>query len=175
MMEPMSKQRRKQLQAKLEKLYGYRSYSDDDVEVRESGAAGMGVFAKRQFLPGEIVLEVDGQLLRQKDYNASSYVMELNSKWYLEPSIPGAFVNHSCSPNIELVEMTKFSLGFVALVNIEPDSELVFDYQWPALDWTPRCHCGSLNCRGWVVAQDQVKKMKKIEKRRSKKKNKKKA
>ena len=169
MMQPLSKKRRTKLQKKLEKLYGYRSYSDDDVEVHASGEAGLGVFAARQFLPGELVLEVDGQLLRQKDYNASSYVMELNTKWYLEPSIPGAFVNHSCSPNMELVEMAKYTLGFVALVNIEPGSELVFDYQWPALDWIPRCHCGAFNCRGWVVAADQVDKMKKIEKRQARK------
>ena len=164
----LPKKRRKKLQAKLDSYYGYRQYSDDDVEVRDSKRRGSGVFAMRQFLPGELILEVRGQLLRKKRYAGSTYVMELDEKWYLEPSIPAAFLNHSCNPNAELVQLTKHTLAIVALVNIEPESEITFDYQWEAADWLPRCGCGAPNCRGWVVEAGGIKKMQKYAKKAKK-------
>jgi len=159
----LSKKRRRKLQDKIEKEYGYRRYFDDDVEVRDRGGkVGCGVFAARQFLPGELVMEVTGQLIHRKNYEGSTYVMELDEKLYLEPTIPAAFVNHSCSPNAELVKITDHSLGFIAICNIEEESEVTFDYQWEAKGWIPACKCGSPNCRGWVVGADQVKKMNRL-------------
>ncbi len=163
----LTKKRRKMLQKKIEDEFGYRRYSDRDIEVIDrGGSAGCGVFAARQFLPGELVLEVRGQLLSQKDYEGSTYVMELDEKLYLEPAVPAAFVNHSCSPNTELIKITKYTLGFITFCNIEAESEITFDYQWEAADWIPKCNCGAPNCRGWVVGADQVKKMEKIVKKK---------
>ncbi|WP_153558007.1 SET domain-containing protein [Roseimaritima sediminicola] len=164
----LSKKRRRQLQAKLDKLYDYRHYADDDIAVREVKPYGVGVFAQRQFLPAELVMEVQGQLIPQDRYDGSSYVMEMDSEWYLEPAIPAAFVNHSCSPNCELVQLTKTTMALVAICNIEAESQLTFDYGWEAADWIPECACQARNCRGWVVDKSQVKKMKKLAKRRSK-------
>lgn len=160
-MQELGKKRRKKLQAKVDEYYSYRTYEDSDIRVGE-GLSGTGVYAIRQFLPGELVFEVTGQLLRQSQYEGSSYVMELCDQWYLEPTIPGAFLNHSCSPNAELVQLTTSSLAVVALCNIEPESEITFDYQWQAADWIPKCRCGALTCRGWVVAESGVETMKKL-------------
>lgn len=171
-MTVLDKKRRKDLQAQVDQHYWYRSYYDDDVEVRHTGKCGYGVFAARQFHPGELVTEVTGQLLRQKDYEGSEFVMELDEKWYLEPTAPGAFLNHSCSPNCELVQLTDTSLGIVAICNIEPESQLTFDYAWEAFDWNPKCQCGARNCRGWVVAAGEVKKMKGLAKSKKSKKKK---
>ena len=168
-MDQLKKRRRKKLQSRVDKDYGYREYHDDDVEVKK-GKQGRGVFAARQFLPGELVIEVTGQLLPRKKYAGSSYVMELDDKWSLEPSIPAAYLNHSCSPNCQLVHLTKYSLGLLALCNIEPGTELTFDYQWEAFEWSPRCRCGAPNCRGWVVAQECLKKMEKLAKKNGRKK-----
>jgi len=171
----LSKKSRRKLQDKLEKDFGYRRYFDDDIEVKDRGGkVGCGVFAARQFMPGELVMEVTGQLWHRKDYEGSTYVMELDKKLYLEPAIPAAFVNHSCSPNVELVKITDHSLGFVAMVNIEEETEVTFDYQWEAKDWIPQCKCGSPNCRGWVVGLSELKKMKRIAAKAAKRKKKKK-
>ncbi|GAA5508985.1 SET domain-containing protein [Novipirellula caenicola] len=168
MKKKSAKKRREKLQKKVDELHGYRCYHDDDVEVRK-GKYGLGVYAVRQFLPGELVFEVTGQLLSHENYHGSNYVMELNENWYLEPTIPAAFLNHSCSPNSELVQLTKYSLGLVAICNIEPESEIVFDYQWEPHEGTPQCRCGALNCRGWVVAAHAVHKMGKPNKKEKKK------
>lgn len=167
-MGTLDKRRRKKLQSKLDREYGYRNYHDEDVEVRE-GKCGAGVYASRQFLPGELVIEVAGQLLSQKSYEGSHFVMELDDRWYLEPAIPAAFLNHSCSPNCELLQITRYTLGLIAICNIEPGTEITFDYQWPAQKWVPRCRCGAPNCRGWVVEAASVEKMKKIAKRTKRK------
>jgi SET domain-containing protein len=90
----------------------------------------------------------------------------------LEPTIPAAYLNHSCSPNCELLPLTKCSLGLMALCNIEPGTELTFDYQWEVFEWNPRCKCGAPNCRGWVVAKEQLKQMKKKAEKAERKKSK---
>lgn len=167
-MTALSKKRRTKLQAKLDKLHHYRSYADDDVAVKKIKDYGSGVFAQRQFLPAELVLEVHGQLLRQDEYEGSTYVMEMDEQWYLEPAIPAAFLNHSCSPNCELVQLTEYTMGLVAICNIEPESQITFDYGWQADDWIPECRCGAKNCRGWVVEKGQVKKMRELAKKRAK-------
>lgn len=163
-MAALGKRRRKKLQTKVDNEYGYRQYRDHDVEVKE-GSCGNGVYARRQFFPGELVMEIRGQLLRRKSYDGSQFVMELDDAWFIEPTIPAAFLNHSCSPNCELIQVTKYTLGLISICNIERGTELNFDYQWPALDWIPRCQCRAPNCRGWVVEKDAVKKMEKIAKR----------
>jgi len=171
-MSELSKKRRAKLQKKLNDTYGYQDHRDEDVEVREAGPHGRGLFAARQFTPGEIIVEINGQLHRQTEYAGSLFVMELDTEWLLEPDIPGCFVNHSCNPNSELIPFSKHSLGLVAICNIEPGIEIGYDYQWPAKKWVPHCHCKSPTCRGWMVAADQVEKMKRLvsKKKRAKKK-----
>ena len=170
-MSKLKKKRRKRLQRKLNESYGYQRYRDKDVEVRNGSPCGHGLFAARQFTPGELVIEIGGQMHRQREYDGSRYVMELNKKWYLEPDVPGGFANHSCNPNCDLVQLTKYTLGLVAVCNIESGIELCFDYGWPAADWVPTCACGAPNCRGWVVAANQVRVMRKIVRRAARKKS----
>lgn len=165
----LSKKRRKKLQQSVEAYYGYRRYEDRDVYVYDHGGKlGCGVFASRQFFPGELVFEITGQMIRADKYDGSVYAMHLDDEWYLEPTIPGAFINHSCSPNCDLIQVSDVSNGLVARCNIEPNTELCFDYQWDAQWWIPKCQCGSRNCRGWVVAEEKVRKMNRIAQRNKK-------
>lgn len=168
-MTALAKGRRKKLQAKIDKKLGYKDYCDDDIEVRSAGPHGHGVFAARQFEPSELIMEVRGQLLRQSEYEGSLFVMEVDDEWFMEPAIPAAFLNHSCNPNSELVQVGRYTMAIVAICNIEAGTEICFDYQWQAEEWIPRCRCGAPNCRGWVVGEDSVKKMKKLAKRAGKK------
>ncbi len=165
----LSKKRRRQLQTAIDHDYGYRRYLDRDVYVHDHGGKlGCGVFAARQFLPGELVFEITGQLIAASAYDGSTYAMNLDEDWYLEPTIPGAFINHSCSPNCDMLQITDTSNGLVARCNIETGTELCFDYQWDAQWWIPRCRCNAKNCRGWVVGESEVKKMKRLSERNKK-------
>ncbi len=161
-MPVLDKQRRKKLQKIVDRDYGYREYEDEDVIVKSRGKVGLGVIAARQFFPGELIMEIHGQLMRKDEYEGSCFVMDLDEEYLLEPTVPATFLNHSCNPNSELIQLSDVSLGLVAICNIEEGTELCFDYQWEAADWLPRCGCGARNCRGWVVEKDGVKKMRRL-------------
>ena len=76
------------------------------MEVRTT-KCGKGVFAARQFLPGELVIEITGQYHPRRKYEGSDYVMEIDDQWVIEPNIPAAYLNHSCNPNCELIHVAK--------------------------------------------------------------------
>lgn len=141
-------------------------------EVRQLvNGAGRGVFAKKRFLPGQLVMEIDGQVVDEEGYT-SLYCMDLGKGRVLEPGIPGGLVNHSCDPNCQLIQLGKFQLGLEALVNIQPDRELTYNYGWPAEVGAQRCYCGSPRCRKYIIDPDELPKLKKILKKRKKSKKK---
>lgn len=158
----MSKKLRTKLQKIVDRDYDYRNYADEDVYLAEAPGKQHGMFAVRQFVPGEVITVIEGQRVRVKDYAGSNYVMSLSDKWMLEPYSPWAISNHSCNPNAELVGIKDKHLVLVAKCNIEEDQEITYDYGWKAAKWIPKCHCNSHNCRGWIVAEDQVEAMKKL-------------
>ena len=77
------------------------SISQHDSVFVAQGIHGSGVFARRQFVPNEIIGEVTGELMRNRDYE-SDYCMEVGEGLTLEPAAPFRFLNHSCEPNCEL-------------------------------------------------------------------------
>src|SRR5581483_6208486 len=67
------------------------------------------------------------------------------------------FLNHSCEPNCESV-IEGGRVFIEALVEIEPGTELTYDYQIQREDDDPddvdevfACHCGSPGCRGSML------------------------
>lgn len=133
-------------------------------EESESGVAvgpavvGQGVFALRRFAADELVGLVDGRVIDDPTYG-SVYSMDLGGTLALEPSAPFRFLNHACEPNCTLTieedgEGTPRIL-VEALAPIEPGEELVIDYAWPA-EFAIACCCGSPNCRGWIVAEEEL-------------------
>lgn len=124
---------------------------------------GLGVFARRVFSAGQTISEIKGEVIADTDYG-SDYCIDLGGGEVLEPAAPFRYLNHSCQPNCEIVGRTTWddaagalrhvtwvrSLGIIA-----PGEQLTIDYAWPASCAIP-CMCGSENCRGWIVAEDQV-------------------
>lgn len=130
------------------------------LEVRMVPGKGRALFALAQFTPGEIVLHIHGQVIDDRNYG-SLYCMDLGGNRVLEPDMPGGLANHSCNPNCELIQIDENTMGLQAIVNIEPDREITYDYGWPAYlgdGFAPvRCHCGAPQCRKWIVAADELK------------------
>lgn len=150
-------------------------FKSKDFEIKQlSSGAGRGVFAKKQFLPGQLILEIDGQVVTERGYT-SLYCMDLGKDRVLEPGVPGALVNHSCDPNCQLVQLGKFQLGLEALVNIEPGRELTYNYGWPAEVGPQRCYCGSPKCRKYIIDPDELGRLRTMMKKKKRKKKKKKS
>ena len=126
---------------------------------------GMGVFASKKIKGGMPVGKIEGEFHPDKKYD-SEYCMSFNDG-ALEPEEPYRFVNHSCEPNCELVELVVadqnsgkvfHELWIYALTDIKRGEQLTLDYAWPYTD-AIECQCGSPNCRGWIVAANEVEKV----------------
>ncbi|MHC4400890.1 MAG: SET domain-containing protein [Planctomycetota bacterium] len=123
---------------------------------------GLGVFATKQFHPGEAVGCLAGRTIEDPAYE-SDYCIDLSNGLSLEPGGPFRFLNHSCHPNCELVRFEEDEqrrpcppeIWVEARRRIESGNQLTIDYGWPA-NWAIPCLCGSRKCRGWIVAQDEA-------------------
>ena len=122
--------------------------SIDDVEVRESGIQGRGLYALREFNAGEIVLRWDLSHTISNKHVASlteaerRYTHPLDIKRTLIVQPPERFVNHSCRNNTEVRNFCD-----VALRRIEVGEEITSDYGSDGSGVRFDCLCGSDNCR----------------------------
>lgn len=140
---------------------------DDTVEGIRIGDAkyGKGVYATKSFSDEEIVGQIQGHVIHDPDYT-SDYCIDLPGDCSLEPSAPYRFVNHSCSPNCQLVMYDVEDEGQIVgaeiwLETIQPIAEseqLTIDYAWPA-SGAILCGCECDNCRGWIVAEEELDQM----------------
>jgi SET domain-containing protein len=118
---------------------------------------GRGVFAAMAIEPGQMIGEVRGVVIDDPDYD-SEYCIELDETQVLEPDSPFAYVNHCCEPNCTFIWMDSDVGTVIFLEAIDPiavGEELTIDYAWPADSAIP-CLCGSDECRGWVVDEDEL-------------------
>jgi SET domain-containing protein len=135
-------------------------FSLSPVEFRNSGIAGRGVFARRRFEPGDLVV---AYAPRQRKVGVGSAEAEaaaetkltlLSEKWSViipDTSVPGGWLcNHSCNPNAAI-----FSSGegrIECARTISPGEEVTIFYGWVSQNDPARdpCGCGSPRCRGFI-------------------------
>ncbi len=129
------------------------------VEIRRC-RFGKGVFVRRRFRRYEIIGQVQGSLLRERD-GSGYHLIDVGSGLCLDPDPPFRFLNHSCRPNAELV-MHSAGAGLpmeivvvVALRNVRVGEQVLIDYAWDADVWHP-CRCGEDGCRGWIVSNREA-------------------
>lgn len=120
-----------------------------DIAIKKSSISGKGVFAKRNFKKGEVVLawhpiEMSQAEAKSLAKSAKHYVSTIDGKYlYMQP--PERYVNHSCEPNTE----TK-GLYDVALREIRSGEEITSDYSGSGLV-NFECLCGSPRCRHHIA------------------------
>lgn len=128
---------------------------------------GRGVFSLLPFAIREVIGVIRGTVIDDPDYE-SDYCMALDDRACLEPSAPFCYLNHHCDPNCEWYRSyagaedcldggpnSDARVLLRAIKPIRPGDELTIDYNWPA-DMAIRCRCQSANCRGWVVAANEL-------------------
>jgi hypothetical protein len=133
------------------------------VENRDTHV-GLGVFARQRFRRYQIIGDICGHVIDDDAYD-SPYCMELNGGRVLEPTGVFRYLNHSCMPNCEIFyyepvtdddeESQPDRLWLKALRPIAAGDQLTIDYAWPAASAIP-CRCLSPDCRGWIVAADEL-------------------
>lgn len=130
------------------------------VQFRNSPIEGRGVFARRAFRPGEVVVAYAPKQ-RRLDRDDPEAVAAAGTKltlvserhWVIVPdtSVPGGWLcNHSCEPNADLYSD---GAGRIQCIRpIAPGVEVTVFYGWVTQNEPARdpCRCGSARCRGFI-------------------------
>jgi len=123
-----------------------------DVVIRESEIHGKGVFAGREFDDEEIIFKWDTSVgltlekINELPEEARKYVTSIGEGIYLLLQPPERYVNHSCSPNLEVKDYCD-----VAIRDVKEGEELTIDYSKEGIpNLNLNCNCESSNCRGII-------------------------
>jgi hypothetical protein len=135
-------------------------FSLNPVEFRDSPIAGRGVFARRRFDPGDVVVAYAPRQRRvdARDPEAAAaaetrLTLLSGGKTVIIPdtSVPGGWLcNHSCAPNAALYSDGEGRIQCVRPIN--PGQEVTIFYGWVTHDEPARdpCLCGEPSCRGTI-------------------------
>jgi uncharacterized protein len=135
-------------------------FSLSPVEFRDSGIAGRGVFARKRFEPGDVVVAYAPKQRRIAAGDAEA-VAAADTRLTLlsegshviipDTSVPGGWLcNHSCSPNSAIY--SDGAARIQCIRPIAPGDEVTIFYGWVTENDPKRdpCRCGSGTCRGFI-------------------------
>ena len=135
-------------------------FSSAPVQFRERSIAGRGVFARRRFEPGELIVPYapkqrrldldDPEAIRAADTKLT-LVSDGTSVIVPDTSVPGGWLcNHSCRPNAAIYSSGEGRIQ--CLRAIAPGDEVTIFYGWVTHNQPERdpCHCGAKTCRGTI-------------------------
>lgn len=139
-----------------------------------------GLFAAKTIPAGTRIIEYVGErITKRESYRraverieraertgaAAVFIFELNARHDIDGSVrwnTARLINHSCKPNCE-TKVIRGHIWIVALREIEPGEELSYDYGYDLEHWKEHpCRCGQPGCVGYIVRQDQHKKLKRL-------------
>ena len=143
---------------------------------------GKGIIASEKIKKNTRVIEYIGEKVTKREGDKRSadrikkfskkknfgtvYIFELNKKYDIDGSPnynKARFINHSCDPNCE-VDIINNRIWISSIKEIKKNEELTYDYGYPfdKDDFRDHeCKCGSKNCVGYIVSEDDRKKLKK--------------
>lgn len=109
------------------------SNRNKNVQVKRS-AAGLGLFAIRDFVKGDLIIEYTGETISEEEANnrGGKYLFELNDDRTIDAKDRknlARYINHSCKPNCypELNE-TESRVHIYAKQKITCNEELTYNY-----------------------------------------------
>lgn len=125
----------------------------ENLEVRESGEMGRGIFTRQPIQRGAEILKFDGRIITLEEIlrrpaSMECYPLQIGNGLYLDIQPPESLVNHSCAPNAGILNDT----WLVAMEDIPRGAQIFYDYSTTMLgdSWRMNCRCGTPGCRGVV-------------------------
>lgn len=151
------------------------------IEEKKSGIHNKGIFAKKFIPKGTQIIEYVGELISKDEADKRAdlvlnesknhkergavYIFELNKKFDLDGNVPyntARFINHSCNPNCESENIDE-KIWITAIKDINKGEEITYNYGYDVDNFEEHpCFCGSVNCVGYIVEEDQRVKLSKI-------------
>uniref|UniRef100_A0A7S1U6A6 [histone H3]-lysine(4) N-trimethyltransferase n=1 Tax=Phaeomonas parva TaxID=124430 RepID=A0A7S1U6A6_9STRA len=134
--------------------------------LRRSAIHGWGLFARRTFESGEMMVEYLGETIgnavgdaREAFYEevgiGSCYLFRLGRDEILDATRsggPARFINHCCDPNADALVVDTGAGGRKIVICARRDvmagEEITYDYKFASEDGKLCCNCGAPNCRG---------------------------
>ncbi len=115
-----------------------------NIIIKKSKISGKGVFVKRDFKKGEIVLKWNPKKLTKEEVGKLNikqkhYLYQEKNKYFLMQP-PEKYVNHSCDANT--VAKNKSD---IAIRNIKKGEEVTSSYAKLSFE----CKCGNRNCKNF--------------------------
>jgi len=115
---------------------------------------GKAVFANKDFLKGEIIIEWKGPVITKKERpeincpEDDRFTQIGQDKYMWASGESDDFINHSCDPNSGLLFEDK-RIFLVAIKKILKEDEITWDYSttMDEDDWEMDCLCKSRKCR----------------------------
>ncbi|TMG55997.1 MAG: SET domain-containing protein [Chloroflexi bacterium] len=125
-----------------------------DIEVRDAGAKGLGVFALRSFRRGEFIFRrrhgriVPNASIASLSADEREHLCEIDFGRSAVLLGPGRYLNHACDPNA-----MRSGVKVFAWRSIRKGQEITIDYRLNAFDGArAECLCGSRGCTGELVS-----------------------
>lgn len=163
----MTEQRRKGEKVEWQRFLEKKEdgcYSSPKVEVRESGLAGKGVFAKEKIFKDELIFDFaggTGEMVSTQEAEVlyeqgNDYMIQVDDNLFFTAVSDSDvetcdYVNHSCDPNAGI----KGRLKIVAMRDIQKDEEITFDYAMSeSAHFEMECRCGKEHCRKKITGED---------------------
>jgi SET domain-containing protein len=132
--------------------------------VRSSDIHAAGCYTLEPIRKGQRLLEYDGPRIskevadeRYADRPVTYLFGFLDKRDVIDGFGTGMFINHSCAPNCATEEVDS-RIYIRAIRDIAAGEELLYEYNLYDSDSDDYdCYCGSPNCRGTMLSDDEVK------------------
>lgn len=125
---------------------------DQFAGIKKSGKHGRGLFALKDFKPGErAYVFKKGKIVGRDEIKnlpevEKMHLDKIGENEYEVIKSPGCYVNHSCEPNVKEKNRTGY-----ALRDIKQGEEITIDYDKIAYLEKPfKCRYGSKTCHGFA-------------------------
>ncbi len=122
-----------------------------DIEVRDAGVKGKGVFTLRQFAAGEFIFRrrrsriIANSEIPTLPAEDQRHLDEIDADTSEVLTSPGCYFNHACEPNA-----MPHGMDLYAWKDIEAGEEITVDYRLSAIsDNRWECACGCPSCPGY--------------------------
>jgi len=141
--------------------------------IKESNIHNKGVYASTFIKKGTDIIQYVGEKITKKESERRAhewdkeartkgfglvYIFELNKRFDIDgnvPNNPAKYINHSCDPNCEAVNMDN-EIWIVAKRDIQEGEELSYDYGYDFENYAEHeCRCMSDNCIGYIVREEE--------------------
>lgn len=147
-------------------------FSTAPVLFKNSPIEGRGVFARKRFEPGAVVVAYAPEQRRllandpEAIAAAATKLSLLSERRFViipDTSVPGGWLcNHSCAPNAALYSDGQGRIQ--CMRTIHPGEEVTIFYGWVTQNEPGRdpCRCGARGCRGFInfdVSDDDARKL----------------